>query len=214
VNITTSTQIRRRRLRLAAAALALVLAVVIGGCANNGNTAVRVGDTSYSMDELDTLTNEYLDETGQQGIDSAQLPLIRQKIAAQLLVSELMDQAAEKLGVTVSTSQVELTAEQLRNSAEFQQGMQTTVVPESRLDELVRWSIQRQAVGDKLVQADPQAGGGDPVTAATEYQSVITEEVGVYVNPRLGSWSGTQLIAGGGQLVAPADPVPADPVGG
>ncbi len=214
MNITTSTQIRPRRLRLAAAALALVLAVVIGGCANNGNTAVRVGDTSHSMDELDTLTNEYLDQTGQQGIDSAQLPLIRQKIAAQLLVSDLMDRAADSLGVTVSTSQVELTAEQLRNSAEFQEGMQTTVVPESRLDELVRWSIQRQAVGDKLVQADPQAGGGDPVTAATEYQSVITDEVGVYVNPRLGSWSGTQLIAGGGQLVAPADPVPADPAGG
>jgi hypothetical protein len=213
VNITTSSKARSGRLRLAAAALVLVLAVVIGGCANDGNTAVRVGDTSYSMDELDELTNEYLDQTGQQGIDSTQLALIRQKIAAQLLVGDVMNRAAEKLGVTVSTRQVELTADQLRNSAEFRQGMLTTVVPESRLDELIRWSLQRQAVGDKLVQANPEAGGGDAVTAATEYQAVITDEVGVYVNPRIGSWSGTQLIAGGGQLVAPADPVAAAPAG-
>ena len=213
MNITTSSKARSGRLRLAAAALVLVLAVVIGGCANDGNTAVRVGDTSYSMDELDELTNEYLDQTGQQGIDSTQLALIRQKIAAQLLVGDVMNRAAEKLGVTVSTRQVELTADQLRNSAEFRQGMLTTVVPESRLDELIRWSLQRQAVGDKLVQANPEAGGGDAVTAATEYQAVITDEVGVYVNPRIGSWSGTQLIAGGGQLVAPADPVAAAPAG-
>jgi len=212
VNNTTSSKIRPRR--LAAAALALVLAVVIGGCANNGNTAVRVGDKTFSMDELDTLTNEYLDETGQQGVDSSELALMRQKIAAQVLVGEIMELAAAKLGVTVSTRQVEQTSEQLRNSEEFRQGMLTTVVPESRLDELVRWSLQRQAVGEELVQANPEAGGGDPVTAAADYQNVITQEYGVYVNPRLGTWSGTQLIAGGGQLVAPADPVPADPAGG
>lgn len=214
VNITTSTQIRPRWLHLAAATLAIVLAVVIGGCANNGNTAVRVGDTSYSMDQLDQLTNEYLDQTGQQGIDSSQLVLIRQKIAAQLLVGEIMERAADKLGVTVSTRQVELTADQLRNSADFRQGMLTTVVPESRLDDLIRWSLLRPAVGAKIMQADAKAGGGDAVTAAVDYQSVITREVGVYVNPRIGQWSGTQLIAGGGQLVAPTDPVAAAPAGG
>lgn len=211
MNITTSRRTRPRRLRLAAAALALVLAAVIGACANDGNTAVRVGDTSFSMDQLDELTNEYLDQTGQQGIDSTQLALMRQKIAAQLLVGDIMERAAAKLGATVSTRQVELTADQLRNSVEFRQGMLTTVVPESRLDDLIRWSLQRQAVGDKLVQADPKAGGGEPVTAATDYQGVITRDVGVYVNPRVGQWSGTQLIAGGGQLVAPADPAATAP---
>jgi hypothetical protein len=214
VNIPTSTQTRPRQLRLAAAALALVLAVLIGGCTNDGNTAVRVGDTSYSMDQLDQLTNEYLDQTGQQGIDSTQLALIRQKLAAQLLVGEVMQRAADKLGVSVSTRQVELTAVQLRNSADFRQGMLTTVVPESRLDDLIRWSLLRQAVGAKLLQADAKAGGGDAVTAAVNYQAVITREAGVYVNPRIGQWSGTQLIAGGGQLVAPAEPAAVAPAGG
>jgi hypothetical protein len=214
VTIPTSTKPRRRRQRLAAAAVAVVLAVLIGGCTNDGNTAVRVGDTSYSMDQLDQLTNEYLDQTGQQGIDSTQLALIRQKLAAQLLVGEVMQRAADKLGVSVSTRQVELTAIQLRNSADFRQGMLTTVVPESRLDDLIRWSLLRQAVGTKLLKADPKAGGGDAVTAAVDYQAVITREVGVYVNPRIGQWSGTQLIAGGGQLVTPAEPPAVAPAGG
>ena len=189
--------------------------MVVGGCANDGNTAVRVGDTSYSLDQLDELTNEYLDQTGQRDIDASQLVLIRQKIAAQLLVGDVMELAADKLGVTVSTRQVELTATQLRNSAEFRQGMLETVVPESRLDDLIRWSLLRQAVGGKLVQADPKAGGGDAVTAAVDYQSVITKEAGVYLNPRIGQWSGTQLIAGGGQLVGlPATRCAAAPAGG
>lgn len=204
--MTIPTQTNPRRLFLAAAALAVLLALTIVGCSNDGNTAVRVGDTSYSMDQLDQLTNEYLDQTGQQGIDSSQLALIRQKLAAQLLVGAIMERAAAKLGVTVSSRQVQLTEDQLRNSADFGQGMLSTVVPESRLDDLIRWSLLRQAVGDKLVQADSKAGGGDAVTAATDYQAVITREAGVYVNPRIGQWSGTQLIAGGGQLVAPAVP--------
>jgi hypothetical protein len=194
--------------------LTIALALVIGGCSSDGNTAVRVGDSSYSLDQLDQLTDEYLDQTGQQGIDSSQLVLIRQKIAAQLLVGAIMDRAADKLGVTVSTSAVERTATQLRNSAEFRQGMLETVVPESRLDDLIRWSMLRQAVGEKLLQANAKAGGGDAVTAAVDYQAVITKEVGVYLNPRIGQWSGTQLIAGGGQLVAPSDPVTAAPAGG
>ena len=210
----TPSQTRPRRLRLVAAVFGVVLAALSTGCSNDGNTAVRVGDTTFSLDQLDELTTEYLGETDQRNIDASQLVLIRQKIAAQLLAAAIMERAAAKLGVTVSAQQVELAARQLRNAADFRQGMVTTVVPESRLDDLIRWSLQRQAVGEKLLQADPNAGGGDAVTAAVDYQNVITRDDGVYVNPRFGQWSGTQLIAGGGQLVVLPEPVATAPPAG
>jgi len=84
------------------------------------------------------------------------------------------------------------------------------VIPEARLDDMVRWTLSRTAVGDKLanITNDTDSGNGASQQAASDYIAKLAASEGVWVNPVYGKWDGQQLRVGAGALVAVPTPSP------
>lgn len=188
---------------LVAAVLALVLAAT--GCGSrSANDAVVVGQTRYSQSYLTDMTNQYLAETGQTGLTGTDLATVQATLITEFIVNQLTIKAAADLGVTVPDSRTSALEAQLRNDVQYANVRKSAVIPEARLDDMVRWTLSRTAVGDKLANVTTDADSGNDASqqAAAAYIAKLGASEGVWVNPIYGKWDGQQLVAGAGSLVA------------
>jgi len=186
-------------------ATVLALALTAASCGSrSANDAVVVGQTRYSMSYLADTTTAYLNETGQSGLTGSDLASVQATLITEFIVNQLTIQAAAQLGVGVPDSRASALKAQLQNDVQYANVRKSAVIPEARLDDMVRWTLSRTAVGDKLanITSASDSGNGASQQAAAAYIANLAASEGVWVNPLYGKWDGQQLQVGGGALVA------------
>jgi hypothetical protein len=195
---------------IVATVLALALTAAACGGSKSASDAVIVGKTRYSMSYLTDMTNAYLNETGQSGLSGSDLATVQATLITEFIVNQLTIQAAEQLGVSVPDSSASTLKAQLQNDVQYASVRKSAVIPEARLDDMVRWTLSRTAVGDKLAKITNAADSGNDASqqAAAAYIAKLAKTEGVWVNPVFGTWDGQQLQVGGGALVAVPTPSP------
>jgi hypothetical protein len=195
---------RRGRLdrALAMAAAAVVVVVSLTACrADQVGTAAIVDGDSISVEELQDATEGYL-----QAVPNASSGDAQQAILQQLIVSAVIQKAADIAGVTVTDSEVAQQRDQVLDSVrepaaaaevsardyvsrQLAQGQTGAVVPPDDLEQFIR----DQLLATKLGENDPAAANDALVAAA--------RETDVEVNPRYGRWDPQQglapLVSGG-----------------
>lgn len=199
---------RRAGSVIAVIATVLALALAATSCGSkSASDAVIVGKTSYSTSYLSDMTNAYLKESGLTGAD---LSTVQATLITEFIVNQLTIQAADKLGVRVPDSRTSALKAQLQNDAQYANVRKSAVIPEARLDDMVRWTLSRTAIGDKLAKITSDADSGNDASqqAAATYIAALAASEGVWVNPIFGKWNGQQLQVGGGALVAVGTPSP------
>jgi len=196
---------RRAGSVVALIATVLALALTAASCGSrSANDAVVVGQTRYSMSYLADTTTAYLNETGQSGLTGSDLATVQATLITEFIVNQLTIQAAAQLGVGVPDSRASALKAQLQNDVQYANVRKSAVIPEARLDDMVRWTLSRTAVGDKLanITSASDSGNGASQQAAAAYIANLAASEGVWVNPVFGKWDGQQLQVGGGALVA------------
>lgn len=187
---------------LAVAAAALVAVTSLTSCrADQVGTAAIVDGNSISVDDLHDATSDYLEAVPSGNAGDAQ-----QAILQQMIVSTLIEKAAETVGVTVSAGEVAAQRDQILDSVrepaaaatvsaraylsrQIAEGQSGAVVPPDHLEQFIR----DQLLASKLGENDP-AAANDAITAAAA-------DTDVEVNPRYGRWDPQQglapLVSGG-----------------
>ena len=197
----------KRRAGSVVALIATVLALALTATAcgsRSANDAVVVGQTRYSMSYLSDMTTAYLNETGQSGLTGPDLAAVQATLITEFIVNQLTAQAADQLGVRVPDSRASALKAQLQNDVQYANVRKSAVIPEARLDDMVRWTLSRTAIGDKLANITSAADSGNDASqqAAATYVAQLATREGVWVNPVYGKWDGQQLQVGAGALVA------------
>jgi hypothetical protein len=203
----------KRRTGSMVALIATMLALALGtaACGSKGaNDAAVVGQTRYSMSYLSDMTTAYLKETGQSTLTGSDLATVKTTLITEFIVNQLTIQAADQLGVRVPDSKTSTLKAQLQNDVQYANVRKSAVIPEARLDDMVRWTLSRTAIGDKLANVTTAADSGNDASqqAAAAYVAKLAASEGVWVNPVFGKWDGQQLVVGGGALVAVPTPSP------
>jgi hypothetical protein len=202
---------RRAGSVVALIATVLALAVTAAACGSKGaSDAVVVGQTRYSMSYLSDMTTAYLSETGQSGMTGSDLATVQATLITEFIVNQLTIEAADQLGVRVPDSRASALKLQLQNDVQYANVRKSAVIPEARLDDMVRWTLSRTAVGDKLANITTVAdsGNGASQQAASAFIANLAKTEGVWVNPVFGKWDGQQLQVGAGALVPMLTPSP------
>lgn len=202
---------RRAGSVVALIATVLALALTAAACGSrSADDAVVVGQTRYSTSYLSDMTTAYLKETGQGSLTGTDLATVQATLITEFIVNQLTIQAARQLGVRVPDSRASTLKLQLQNDVQYANVRKSAVIPEARLDDMVRWTLSRTAVGDKLanITAAADSGNGASQQAAATYIAKLAASEGVWVNPLYGKWDGQQLQVGAGALVAVPTPSP------
>jgi hypothetical protein len=194
----------RRRLGrgLAVAAAALLAVTTLTSCrADQVGTAAIVDGHSISVDELQHQTTSYLKAVPSGNADDAQ-----QAILQQMIVTAVIERAADSRGVSVTTGEVASQRDQALASVraaaaeakvsaraylarQISQGQNASVVPPDQIEQFIRV----QLLASKLQEIDP--------AAASEAITKAAADTDIEVNPRYGRWDPQQglapLISGG-----------------
>ncbi len=194
----------KRRAGVVFALVGAVLALT-AACAGprSASSAAEVGDTTYTVTYLNDMTNAYLEETGQRGLTGPDLASVQATLITEFIVNQLTIEAAERLSVVVPDSRVSNLKAQLQGDVQYANVRKSAVIPEARIDDMVRWTLSRTAIGDKLagITDASQSGNATSQQAAAEYVAKLAATERVWVNPVYGKWDGQQLQVGAGALV-------------
>lgn len=197
---------RSRRAALALPAFAVV-ALTATSCAtaNPGDAAV-VGGTSIAQATIGEQLRS-VNETVGVAPDTPSADGATALVYGNIVVT-LIEQTAQRHGVSVPEAQVDGYYQQEVQSAGGEEQLRQTLAQQGIAPQLIRGFVRstllQQAVANKIAPgADPQAQGEALRAAVTEY----AEEVGVAVAPKYGVWDSEAL-----ELVDRTDPVakPAD----
>lgn len=195
---------------VAAAALA---GVALAGCAGLGQAgaAADVGATQISSE---TLASDVAAVQEQRGIPAGTANSALTLSALQrLIISELVEQAANAVGVTVTQGEID----QARAELEAQLGGRDALVtayldadvPASGIERQVALSLQVRKLGAFLApDADPES----QQQAVLQYVTGFGVQEGIEVSPRFGTWDAGALRIGPlpsdlSTVVEPADPL-------
>jgi len=183
-------------------AAALLAVTSLTSCrADQVGTAAIVDGHSISVDELQDETASYLEAVPSGNAGDAQ-----HAILLQMIVSTLIQKAADSVGVTVSAGEVAAQRDQALDSVrepaaeakispraylsrQLAESQTAAVVAPDRLEQFIR----DQLLANKLGANDP-AAANDAITSAAA-------DTDIEVNPRYGRWDPEQglapLVSGG-----------------
>jgi hypothetical protein len=195
----THTRSRRARRTLAAAAVALLATVSLSACNQKELGAAAIIDGHViTTDELQSATRGYLAVVPDGDKSEAQV-----RILERMVLSRIIDKAAAKEDVTVSTGAVAKQRDQILASTKGRKGLvqalsqqqSPTVLPPSLIDNWVRDQLLYSRIVTKL------AGPGDPASqVATDKGSASLIAAGksmdITVNPRYGTWNPEKGVVG------------------
>lgn len=183
--------------------------MVMAGCTDQpASSAATVGDTRIDMvdisDQLQAI-NEV------QGLPADVVDVATTNtVLSNNVIYELVDQAAESAGVTVSQTQID---DRLDAQIEFigsldlleQQAAQAGIAPDLVPTD-VRVSLQAEGLIEELADGAPLGPEETQLLIFTELQR-FSADVGTTVNPRFGVWDASQLriVADPDAPSAPAD---------
>jgi hypothetical protein len=138
---------------------------------------------------------------------------LTQSTVQRLIITDLVDQAAQRLGAEVTDGAIdaEINALELRagSRAELDQLLLESNIPPSGLESQIRTTLLVQRMG---VILDPQADPQTQNQLVYDYVVALSEELDVSVSPRFGVWNPIDLNLG----APPADlaiPQTIDPLG-
>ncbi len=200
---------RSIRILLGIAAVSVV-AAGCGGGLSAGSAAV-VGDSRITtaavadqVEQINTARGLPVDT-----VDAA----LTQSTVQRLIITDLVDQAAQQLGAEVTDGAIdaEIIALEQRSGgrAELDQLLLESNIPPSGLESQIRTTLLVQRMGQVL---DPQADPQTQNQLVYEYVVALSEELNVSVSPRFGVWNPIDLNLG----APPADlaiPQTLDPLG-
>jgi peptidyl-prolyl cis-trans isomerase SurA len=179
--------------RVAAVASSVVLAAVLAGCdTDQVGAAAIVGGERITISELQEHTREVAAVIPNSDITGDQAELQR-GLLNRMISFRLDEQVARDADVTVTEAAIdEFIVDQL--VAQTPDGDLTPLLAQNWLTE----ETLRDAV--RQVLTIEQLGGSDAYAQAV---AAAAEVVGVEVNPRYGSWDGTQLVQASGSISVP-----------
>jgi hypothetical protein len=184
------------RLRTATAGLALtgLLLAACGGAVAAGSAAVLGSERIPTSEVADQLAE--LNVARGIPADTANAATTA-SILQRLIITNLVDQAAQRLDVTVSDGAVDRELGQLEASAGGREALEAALVqndiPPAGAADQVRVSLLVREMGQVLdPNGDPQAQN----SAVFQYVVALSEELDVSISPRFGTWDPNQLALG------------------
>lgn len=178
----------------AALALALTLAVpALTGCdPAEAGAAALVG--SYRITERQVQTDasdvrEAIEEAGAAAPagDALLLATVQRRITARLTTV-----AAEREGITVTQGEIDRLIQDSGGREAVNESLaQGNGVPAAEVDAFARTYLQLQKLGAELA---PTAAEEQQAAAARQYLGELSEELGVDVSPRYGTWDATEVV--------------------
>jgi hypothetical protein len=176
---------------LAIAGLALSAcggAIAAGSAAVLGSQSISTSEVAEQLDELNSARGLPADTPNAAATAS---------IVQRLVITNLVDQAADRLGVTVSDGAVDNELLLLESNAggreALEQALLQSDIPPSTAVEQVRLSL---LVRDMGVILDPSGDPQTQNTAVFEYVVALSEELDVTISPRFGTWDPASLSLG------------------
>jgi FKBP-type peptidyl-prolyl cis-trans isomerase (trigger factor) len=173
--------------------LAVVSALALTGC-GKADTAAQVGDLKISQAEAQSRVNEILAGRASQDTSQMQLEtgnLLNRSQLRFTIITEVFDEIAKELKITVSSSEIEKTRtgilEQIGGETELPKNLVAAQIAPSNFERYMRATI----ISNKLSGALALAG-----VAEADVQAKISElvqkkakQLKVTVNPRYGTWN-------------------------
>ncbi|HSK54222.1 MAG TPA: SurA N-terminal domain-containing protein [Jiangellales bacterium] len=193
-----------RTRRVSAAALVVLTALALGACDTQQiGAAAVVGDQRISVGELQDQVVAYSESLPEPQPPTGDTTSLQQALLERRIRHELFTVLAEREGVSVSEADIDrfledFAAQQGGDLSGFyaQNGFTEESVRPAVRDELVRQELLRSLGSDEAIFAELDA---------------ITEEIGVEVNPRYGSWEAASLQRTTGSISEPAGGEPQPP---
>lgn len=193
----TSKRTARRRAKagvtvgLALAGLLLAAcggAVAAGSAAVLGDERIPTSEVSAQLTELNTARGLPADAANAEATTS---------IIQRLVVTNLVDQAADRLGVTVSDGAVDAELLALEANAGGREALDDALlqsnIPPSQAVAQIRLSLLVREMGLVL---DPAGDAQTQNTAVFNYVVALSDELDVTISPRFGTWDSSQLSLG------------------
>lgn len=197
----------RSRLRTAVrAAGAAALVVVLAACANNAGSAIVVGSQSVSdatvSSQVDEVYQVFQDNSKNVQLQGASFDrgAATASTVDRLTRQLLLEEAARREGVTVTQGEVDTIISQTIE-AQFsgdRTGLEIALagqqnIPPSQINDFARAFLLTDALGKKLA---PGADGTAQQQAVVDYLVKLSDEIGVDVAPRFGTWDPQQAQLG------------------
>ena len=162
--------------------IATLLTVGLVGCGVAG-AAAKVGPNRISDEQLNTDVNALFAAQGRTA--DTQDPTLIRSVLERAIVFELIDQLADREGVTVPPGDVEvLTAEyvgQFGGVDEFEAAVLQQGIPPEQINEFLILNLQVEQLRERQTGDNPDAAFADLLLG-------FADEVGVDISPRYGTW--------------------------
>lgn len=190
----------------AALALALTAAVpALTGCdPAQAGAAALVGGYRISEQQVQTDASDVLDAVDQSQGEPIEGGALLRATVQRLVVARLATVAAVREGITVTPGEVDQIIEANGGRDAVTQTLaQRQGVPASDVDAFARTSLQLEKVGVALA---PAGTPEQQSTAAVEYLTALSEELGVDISTRYGAWdsAGLSVVPAPDDLSEPA----------
>ncbi len=170
----------------------LALASCSGG---QPGVAATVGDETITEQQLDAQVSNSLQAQG-KAPDSADATVVSTALR-QMVVTKLVDMLSERAGITVSQSQIDQSVMSAENNAGGKEQLQTMLaaqgVTPDEVDDVVTLNIEAQQLGAALA---PTGSSDQQVQALYAALAKFSDDIGVTVSPRFGTWDPAQLVVG------------------
>ena len=181
-------------------AVAAICALALSGCStkNNSGTALVVNGNTTTTKQITAQVDEIRNEIQQLPVGTIEnipsVVMLTRMVVDRNITTELVDLALAKKNITVSDEEVQAFADsvytQYGKDKILIQIMGTNGVSSTQVNSFMRLVYAENALAKALAPTQSQVG---QTQALVDYVGSLSEEVGVKVSPRFGSWDPTQL---------------------
>lgn len=181
-------------------AVAAICALALSGCStkNNSGTALVVNGNTTTTKQITAQVDEIRNEIQQLPVGTIEkipsVVMLTRMVVDRDITTQLIDLALAKKNITVSDEEVQAFADsvytQYGKDKILIQIMGTNGVSSTQVNSFMRLVYAENALAKALAPTQSQVG---QTQALVEYVGSLSEEVGVKVSPRFGSWDPTQL---------------------
>ena len=195
--------------RTVAVVFCVVAAASLTACDTDEiGAAAVVGDDRITIGELQDRVRDFTDSIPDESEEGTDPAILQQALLDRMIRHELLEQLARDEGIEVSEADIDtFIEEQVEGPAP--DGDITDLLAQSALTD----NTLREAVRDVLIQQElvERLGGEEAYSEALVEKS---EEIGVKVSPRYGTWTDAGLEATSGSISEPDEAAEDEPADG
>ena len=178
------------------AALALVAVLALSACGTQpAGSAAIVGDTRISESDLSAEVDSVLAAQGRTPEQAS--PGLMITTLDRRITTELVDQLAEREGIVVDEGEIDsvlaIYAERAGGAQEFQDYLVGQDVAPDQIPGIIRLNLQVEKLGQIFA---PEQTPEVQSLAVFQSAAQLSQEIGVDVSPRYGTWDAANLAVG------------------